>query len=1531
MIKLLPRLFLSFLVLLSIPAIGQVANFSVSDTVGCSPMIINFFNSSTGATAYSWDFGDATNSSIPNPSHSYTAPGTYTIKLTAYKGTSTSIKTKTVVIYSNPVVDFTANVFSGCPGMTVNFTDNSNPVVPGAATYNWVFGDGFSSTQKNPAHVFLQPGDHTITLSVKNSGGCTNSLFKTAYIHVHTPPVADFTVSNTCKAPVNAQFTTNVTGTAPYSYSWNFGDGGTAVGNNPAHYYSAMGTYNVTLIVQDGNGCKDTLIKPITVGAMDASFTAPGQVCRNAPIPFNNTSVGGTFFTWDFGDGGSSTNSYPTYAYTAAGTYNVRLIANDIFNSCADTFFKSIQISPGPAASFNFSPLWPCPSPVSVSFNNTSTGAVSYHWDFDDGSTSTLANPTHQFNKDTTFRVILSATDAIGCVDSDTVFCVILPMNMGLHVVPLDTYSRCVPSTLTFSHGVIYPHPVTSVLWDFGDGSPTSSLASPSHTYSTPGTFKVQVAVTTANGCTKTAIRNFSFGQPPSVTYSLLDDTLCAPGGFIFYPQSATADSFSWMVLDSLGNPLPIFPSSSPARTTYPPVFPLYGAPSYGPLPRYYYPSWSRLILTPYNQGCAGLPYEDTIHVQQSYPVPRAKIDCDTPLLVRFRDSTLDAVDVRIWDFGDGSPVDTAKNPVHIYPAFGNYTPKLTIINHATGCTTQQTLTLKLYVPTANFWASDTTICKKDTIDLSHIFSDKSTTVNYSILPPVTSSTQLIKYFTGLTRFTSSVGGVFSIRLSWIDVNGCYHDTVKTNYITVGDPAPNFTAVPPIGCAPFITKFTEAGTNTPGALTAQWVWNFGDASTAVTNVDNVNHSYGTPGLYTVKVVVTDMIGCKDSVTRVNYIQAKRTQARYVANDTTACIGQIITFNNSSVSATASPLTFQWDFGDGNTSTARNPTHSYNAAGSYAVRLIARDNSGCSDTLFYNNYVKVGEATASFSMSDTLALCPPLNVQFTNTSINAATYLWDFGNGSSSVLANPFNAYVTPGIYTIRLIAYHSYGCPDTSYGTVKVLGYAGALSYAPVKGCNPHAVNFSVNLSNVSNFLWDYSDGTVATASGPTSTHVYTTPGKYLPKIIFFDNAGCVNSSDGLDTVYVDDVAADFVTSALCINTPIVLNDTSFSYFSPKTRWTWFIGGQVIINQSATVSFPAPGNYPVTLVVKNANGCQDTVTKNIDVAGLPAVLANGDTIICLNDAARLSASGAVNYAWSPVSTLSCVNCQTTYASPVLPTVYTVTGTDANGCKNRDSVKVDIKTRTTSEAGPDKEVCKESSVRLFATGATRYEWSPAATLDDPFTATPVATPLETTYYTVLAWEGSCIPDTNRVIVTVHPLPTVNAGTDETIVAGATVQLHAAGSLIETYRWSPVKDLNCETCSSPVASPEATTSYTVTVTSAFGCIAKDDVTVHILCDESQLFIPNTFSPNADGENDVFYPRGRGLSSILSFRVYNRWGEMVFEKRNIALNDQAAAWDGSYKGVILAPDVFVYVMEGICTSGERMMWKGDINLVR
>jgi len=180
--------------------------------------------------------------------------------------------------------------------------------------------------------------------------------------------------------------------------------------------------------------------------------------------------------------------------------------------------------------------------------------------------------------------------------------------------------------------------------------------------------------------------------------------------------------------------------------------------------------------------------------------------------------------------------------------------------------------------------------------------------------------------------------------------------------------------------------------------------------------------------------------------------------------------------------------------------------------------------------------------------------------------------------------------------------------------------------------------------------------------------------------------------------------------------------------------------------------------------------------------------------------------------------------------------------------------------------------------------------------------------------------------------VVPPPVVNPMADQVIAVGSGIVLPAtySGGRLR-YNWDPNKNLDCFDCPNPVASPTSNTTYKVTATDQYGCEATGEVTVMVICNDKNFFIPNTFSPNHDGVNDQFYPRGSGVLRIQSLRVFNRWGEPVFEKRNFAANNATAGWDGNYKGRPAIADVYVYAIEVVCENGQIIPFRGNVMLLR
>ncbi|HYJ39023.1 MAG TPA: PKD domain-containing protein, partial [Chitinophagaceae bacterium] len=182
------------------------------------------------------------------------------------------------------------------------------------------------------------------------------------------------------------------------------------------------------------------------------------------------------------------------------------------------------------------------------------------------------------------------------------------------------------------------------------------------------------------------------------------------------------------------------------------------------------------------------------------------------------------------------------------------------------------------------------------------------------------------------------------------------------------------------------------------------------------------------------------------------------------------------------------------------------------------------------------------------------------------------------------------------------------------------------------------------------------------------------------------------------------------------------------------------------------------------------------------------------------------------------------------------------------------------------------------------------------------------------------------------IDVVPLPQINLVADPTVLAGTGIVVPATYSQnVMSYSWLPSTSLSCTNCPNPYASPQFTTKYKVSVVDSNGCTSSRDITVTVICNEKNYFIPNTFSPNADGMNDVFYPRGSGLNRIQSMRIFNRWGELIFERKDFLANEAGAGWDGKVRGKPADQDVYVYIIEIICTNATVIPYKGNVALIR
>jgi gliding motility-associated-like protein len=1506
-----------FIVILSNVAFGVTASFTADYSGGCSPLIIHFTNTSTGATSYSWNLGNGSPvTAVTDPSGSYIAVGTYTVTLTASSGAATSTATMVVTVYPKPVPSFTASDTSICPNTTVVFNNTSSGGTPGPVTCTWNFGDGSAGAGSTPSHTYVSPGFYNVTLAVTNSQGCDSSITYPSYVHVYSKPIPTFSGSPTffCNPPGTTTFTGSATGTGPFTYLWHFGDGTTGTGASPTHTYAGTGTYNVSMVVTDAHGCSDSLVRPayITVTHLVASFTSPTSACVFAPVVFNNTSSAHSSSIWYFGDGASSPlDALTIHAYSAPGTYTVKLVIST--GPCTDTVTNVITILPSPVASFTYTPVHPCPAPATIDFTATVPPGSTVTWNFGDGHTGTGTSPVNTYAGNGSYTPYMIVTNSSGC--KDTVINNLNIYNLFLRII--DTPKEgCVPLTVPFQVFAVsnipgtgavypYPYPIASYSWNFGDGSPTTTTATPTHTYTTEGVFTGTVTVTTANGCTATDTFTIKTGNKPIPNFFAMPTHICADHNVTFTSTSTgLIDQYQWTFGDGGGETDTI--GSVVHHYLMPDTF------------------YSVTLKVSYH-GCDSIiTKHHYITVDSPLAIARESPLCYPPATAAFGDSSIGETS-HLWIFPDGT-TSTADTLHHTFPTVGTYTVELTTYNSRSGCRDTTVVPVNLVHAFPHFTADDTAICRDKWVTFTPTITGGTAAGYYWYVNGVFMEDTAAVY-----KDTIHATGIYTVTLVILDGDGCFDTFTRNNYVLVAKPVSDFTAVPTSGCWPLTVTFTDVTTDVPGTFATSHAWTFGDGGSGTTTSSIENHTYTAAGTYGVTEIVTDNIGCKDTVTHPSLITVFRPHAVFTAATTTPCANQPDVFTNTSAGIVSS----FWMFGDGDTSTMLSPTHIYTAFGTYTVKLVVTDAHGCVDTATYVNYIHVNQPVASFTMDDSLSICPPLTVHFTNTSINATSYQWYFGDGSSSTTVSPSDLYITASIFTVTLVASNAQGCVDTAIGHVNLLGYTGTFSYGPVlQGCSPLTIFFNAGTVNVPNVKWDFLDGTVSPASTTdTITHVYVKPGWYLPRLILSDNTGCQNSVLGVDTIKVDVAQPFFKTnpSPVCVNTNVSFIDSSYSYFSTVNTWLWTINGITSTISNPSYYFNTVGSFPVTLKVTDGWGCTGILDTTVTVYPPPTVTTSPDTVICLTDGANLVGYGAATYVWSPSATLSCTNCNPTMATPAVATQYTVVGTDIHGCVNSDTVSVFIKTKTFSVGYGAGVICQGDSLQLSDSGATQFSWTPVSSVNLPNAANPVVKPLSTTTYMVIAQLASCIPDTNYITVVVHPAATVNAGPDQTVVSGATAQIKATAQNADIISWSPAQTLSCDNCLTPIASMQVTTTYTVTVSTKEGCRASDSVTIFVLCDASQVFVPNTFTPNGDGKNDVFYPRGSGITAIQAFRVYNRWGELMFERTNININDESNAWDGSFGGEASKPDVYVWLLDATCNNGQQVKLKGDVTIIK
>jgi len=1232
-----------------------VANFSVGSTSGCSPYTASFTNLSTNYSQSTWNFGDGGTSQQNNPSYTYINAGTYPVTLTCRNafGCVSTLEKSNLVNVTAPQALFGADTRSGCPPLLVTFTNSS---FGGNPTYSWDFGDGSTSSQAAPVHTFNSVGNYTVTLTVTDSSGCTSTLVKQAYIQVTDPSAGYITPPTTTGcAPYTTSFTDGTAGAV--AWLWNFGDGTTSTLQNPTHTYTTAGFYTVSLSAQSANGgCAGNIsnFSSYDIQGGYAAFTDTFDQCPPYDVTFFDSSSGAVTWFWQFGDGTSSTLQNPTHTYALPGYHTVSLVVTTSAG-CTHSSMQSNGIYFAPFAASFYSVPHGTTFPMVIDFYANSIGATGWLWDFGDSTFSSLENPSHVYPDSGDYNVTLTIDNGLCSLFYDPPPLIFAPPDTGsMHPPPSGSppvpQYGCVPFNVSFAYQV---KDAVSWLWLFGDGD-SSTAQFPIHTYRNTGNYSVGLITTDSFGIANTFLfdtivhvngpnADFTFSQTPNCQFTQVN----------LQNNTTGALSYVWDfgdgVLDSTASPIHIYTSGRPNY-----IITLRATDSY---------------------GCQDIA-STSMFANSVRPILVSETDVCGADTVRFSSGLTNYVSY-LWDFGDGS-TDSLASPWHIYTVPGSYIPSLTVTD-PNGCTQTHASSypVTVSIPLVSFSAPELKAC--DNLEVHFVnttsnadsyrwnFGDGTISTNYQ---PVHEYNQAGLYTVSLTAYK----------------NGCVDTLVKNDYIRVDTAHAGFQVALNGICLPFTATFTDQSVNP-----VTWSWDFGDFG--VSSQQNPVHVYDSIAPFkNVMLTVVDSNGCKDSETAPMF---SGPQLAIRADKTAGCMPLTVSFKGTIQYASS----YHWDFGDGTTSTQPSPVHTYSAPGNYRVKLVATSLAQfglCTDSIYFNDTIRVVQPLADFSSPD-LSACAPSLVNFTNSSRDGDTYLWNFGDGSTSNSVSPSHLYKNPGLYSVSLVTSSTLGCSDSLLRNqyIRVLGPQTNFSISDTSGCIPHTAAFVDSSIDAVSWMWNFGDGYTQASQYPT--HTYSDSGVYSVTLITTDTGGCTSFLEYPFHVHVNPnpVAAYSVNDSTgCgILTAGFTNQTSgFS-----SIWWNFGDGGFSIAGNPNHTYATAGQYTVSLIAYNRYGCTDTVASNHPmtvlvppVAAFGASATEGCSPFTVTFENHSTDTLGATYSWDFGNGLVRTGDEPTVTF-VNPGLYTVslTVTNANGCGDTSTVASLIHVRDTLAPVPSE--------------------------------------------------------------------------------------------------------------------------------------------------------------------------------------------------------------------------------------------------
>lgn len=1425
------------------------AQVTVNKTSGCAPLTnVNFSSPTTG----NWVFGNGASATGTNVTATYAKPGTYNV---TFSQGGSIVYTETITVYGKPSPDFSVNNTSGCAPLSTIFTDASTGGGGTSITnWQWAFGDGGTSTQQNPNYNYTFVGDFSVALTVTDQNGCDSSISKSSFISTSSAPTASFTTTpspaTSCLPPLivglnnNSQNSTG--GTTGLTYSWDFGNGQTSTDANPASLsYNQQGNFPIQLTVTQNGSCSRSTTRNVNIGNPLAVIDLPDTVCINVEYDLINNSLGGSSFVWTI-DGTTNYNTKtPKHTFTTEGTQTINLIANSGAGCLHDTTINVYVQELKP--SFTSTPNYICDDPYCITYTNTSSSENLFvSWSTENGvftnDNAEVCYPldTNRFfiNEKQFKNTTITTTSTAGCIGRFSKADTIYPVTAFFFP---DTAMGCAPLTVNFSDSSRSGGNIVSWDYDFGDGN-TSTNQDPTHTFTNPGEYIVNLIVTNDRGCTDTSYNVvIQVGEKINLDFSITPNQVCV-GEDVVFTDLSNDPNIDYYHFSVEGNKTKSCPQSN--QQTYTPQNDL------GFKDVTYYAN--------YNGCITDTVITDGLEIIGSFGEFYYVGDCSNPLTYDFI-GTIDGATQWDWNFGDGdSIVNSNQDSVrHTFASSGDYVVKLTPKNSGSCSNQTYSVIVKVRQVSAGLNLNDTYCADQEyNFDASNSVdvNDGCNTGYHWDLGPKTVPQVTTDPF---ALFEFSDTGTYNLRLIVTDVNGCRDTTSKE--FRIGDIYAEISVDNITGCIPLTINFTDSTKS--DTLITRWRW-LDPLNQLISNSDTaqVTLTSTTTRNYRYTLIVQDSTGCIDTTDiSINPILP---DTNFTATPRNICIGDSVRFT---ASGGASLSTLNWEFNDLTPNqTGNNIYHTFDTTGFFDITLTLVDTNGCNGTRTIKNYINVQDYPDAgfFTNYDTLsAICYPVTVLFTDSTISnfPSTRRWDLGTGgqvvNSSTVGTTYNA---PGNYNISLFQTTSNGCRDTATKVINIIGPVANFTISKNNLCVGDSITFTItDSSDVETFYWDFGDGTTATGFSPI-THQFTSVpdgGSTLVQLIMYSQDSICDATRAKPiSIQLVEARFDITDSIICLNEVLEVQNNSLG----ADINSWDFGDNKTSNQKdpSDVTYNNAGNYTVILRVENiASGCKDSLIEPVIVNPIPEV-SIPNFAICLDDSIFVVAQGAETYQWEPADLASDPTNDSTYLYPTESAQFNVTGTDTNGCSNTFFSDVLV-------IEPISDITIDTCVVIGQTFTIGKDFGPGYTY---------------------SWNNSSTTDWFKCI-------------------DCPIQ----------------QDIN-------ITDEVGTLDLVLTYSDTLNCF--DNSVFYGLCVRpSYTFsLPNAFTPDGDNVNDIILLKGHGIEKLDILRIYNRWGEIVFETTDIN-----QGWDGIYKGQEQGMETFIYEATVTFFNGKTVSKSGSFTLIR